>query len=251
MIYVYAVTDQPDEKLPQQSGLRGEELSKIVWRDIAAVVSGYDGAAPSPDADEVWRHEAVIESLMRDCTVVPMRFGTLAPSRRHVDETLCRTYGPLVADIARVRGQVEIGLRCLSHVADDVDDAEVDCRAASDTLTLPGTGRGAAYLRARVAADRHSRERQSGKLRLVRDVYDRLASHAHDSRLDERPEDRYGIAAAFLVPGDRMIAFRAIVGAVADANPDLALLCTGPWPPYSFVGAGAHATNHGETRHAT
>jgi hypothetical protein len=248
MIYVYAVVDRPDQKLPRQAGLRGEELSKIVWRDIAAVVSAYDGAAPSQGADEVWRHEAVIESLMSDCTVVPMRFGTLAPSRRHVDDILCRTYRALAEDIARVRGQVEIGMRCLSNIAEEAED---DCPAAGHASPLLGTGRGAAYLRERVAKDRHSRERQRGKLRLVRDVYDKLASHARDSRLDERPEDRHGIAAAFLVARDRMMAFRATVGDVADANPDLALLCTGPWPPYSFVGAGSQATNHSETRHAT
>jgi hypothetical protein len=248
MIYVYAVADRPDQKLPRQSGLRGEELSKVVWRDIAAVVSAYDGAAPLQGADDVWRHEAVIESLMNDCTVIPMRFGTLAPSRRHVDDILCRTYRALAEDIARVRGQVEIGLRCLSDIA---EDAEADCPAAGHVLTVPGIGPGSAYLRERVAKERHSRERQSGKLRLVRDVYDKLASHAHDSRLDDRPEDRHGIAAAFLVPRDRMMDFREVVSDVAAANPDLALLCTGPWPPYSFVGAGAHATNHGETRHAT
>ncbi len=118
-------------------------------------------------------------------------------------------------------------------------------------LTVPGTGPGAAYLRERVAKERHSRERQRGKLRLVRDVYDKLASHAHDSRLDDQPEDRHGIAAAFLVPRDRMTAFQEIVSDVAAANPQLALLCTGPWPAYSFVGAGPHATNQSEARHAS
>ena len=55
MIYVYAIADRPEQPLPRQSGLRGQELSKIAWRDIAAVVSAYDGAAPPQGADEVWR----------------------------------------------------------------------------------------------------------------------------------------------------------------------------------------------------
>jgi hypothetical protein len=142
-------------------------------------------------------------------------------------------------------------MRCLTTIAEDAEDGAADRAVADAALTLPATGRGAAYLRVRVAEERHARERQSGKARLVRDVYEKLASHAHVSRLDDRPEDRQGISAAFLVPCDRMTAFRAIVGDVADANPDLALLCTGPWPAYSFVGAGSDATNHGETRHAS
>ena len=250
MIYVYAVVERPEQPLPPQAGLRGEKLSKVVWRDIAAVVSAYDRAAPSPTADEVWRHEAVIESLMRDCTVVPMRFGTLAPSHRHVEDILCRTYRALAEDIARVRGQVEIGLRCSSMATEDAD-AESDCPSADHASTAPGAGPGSVYLRARVAKERHSRERQRGKLRLVRDVYDKLASHAHDSRLDDRPDDRHEIAAAFLVPRDRMTVFQEIVSDIAAANPELALLCTGPWPAYSFVGVGSHATNQSETRHAS
>jgi hypothetical protein len=248
MIYVYAVVDRPDQKLPRQLGLRGEELSKVVWRDIAAVIGAYDGAAPSQGADEVWRHETVIESLMSDCTVVPMRFGTLAPSRRHVDDILCRTYRALAEDIAHVRGQVEIGLRCVSNMA---EDAEADGPPVGHVLTVPGTGPGSAYLRGRVAEERHSRGRQRGKLRLVRDVYDKLARHAHDSRLDDRPEYRHGISAAFLLPRDRMTGFQEIVRDIAAVNPELALLCTGPWPAYSFVGAGSQPTNYGEARHAT
>ena len=162
-----------------------------------------------------------------------MRFGTLAPSRRHVDDILCRTYGALAADVARVRGHVEIGVRCLSDIA---EEAKADCAPVGPALTVPGTGPGAAYLRERVAKERHSRERQRGKLQLVRDVYDKLGSHAHDSRLDDQPEDRHGIAAAFLVPRDRMTAFQEIVSDVAAANPQLALLRTGPGRPIPSSG---------------
>lgn len=248
MIYVYAVADRPDQELPWQSGLGGQDLSKVVCRDIAAIVSAYDGAAPSASADEVWRHEAVIESLMGDCTVVPMRFGTLAPSRQHVGDILCRKYRALAEDIERVRGHIEIGLRFLSTIE---DDAEADRPPAYNGFQLSGTGPGSAYLRERLAKERHSRERRRGKLRLVRGVYDRLASHAHDSRFDEGPDEGRGIAAAFLVPRERIMVFREIVGAVADANPGLALLCTGPWPPYSFVGTAFSATSRSETRDAS
>ena len=248
MIYVYAVTDRPAQPLPSQRGLRGQKPSKVVWRDIAAVVSACDGAAPSASADEVWRHEAVVESLMSDCTVVPMRFGTLAPSRQHVGDILCQKYRALAEDIERVRGHVEIGMRFLTTI--DVD-AGADRPPACNGFQLSGTGPGSAYLRERVAKERHSRERRRGKLRLVRGVYDRLAIHAHESRFDEGGDDRRGIAAAFLVPRNRIAAFREIVGAVADANPGVALLCTGPWPPYSFVGTALYATNRSGTRHAS
>jgi hypothetical protein len=66
-----------------------------------------------------------------------------------------------------------------------------------------------------------------------------LVSQATASQLEAEPADRQGISAAFLVPRDRLASFQANVGRIADAHPELALLCTGPWPPYSFVTANA------------
>ena len=77
-----------------------------------------------------------------------------------------------------------------------------------------------------------------------------LASHANASTLDDEPDDRRGTSAAFLVSRDASYAFVTVVGGVANAHPELALLCTGPWPPYSFVNAGERATNRGEACHA-
>lgn len=240
MIYVYAITDRPEAPLPAQLGLRDEGLTKVVWRDVVAVVSPFSGAELSKTADELWRYEEVMEELMRDRAVLPVRFGTLLPSRQRVDEILRQAYRALVQDIARVRGHVEIGMRFLSALE---DGAEGGRPAAAPESTPRGTGPGSAYLCARLARERELRNRRRAKLRPVRDVYELLASHANASRLDEEPDDRHGTSAAFLVPRDRMTCFRNIVSEVAKAHPELALLCTGPWPPYSFVNAGASMTS--------
>jgi len=148
-----------------------------------------------------------------------------------------------------VRGHVEIGMRFLSTFE---TGAELNQPlTTSDGLMPPGAGPGSAYLRARLAQKRQLQDRQRAKLGLVRDVYALLASHANASWLDGELDDRHGISAAFLVPRDRIGSFRDVVGEVAYANPGLALLCTGPWPPYSFVRAGAGATGWSEECHAT
>jgi len=249
MIYVYAIADRPEEPLPSQLGLHDEALSAVIWRDIGAVVSKFNGAQTSKTADELWRHEEVVESLMSVRAVLPARFGTLLPSRQHVDDILRRVYRALVQDIERVRGHVEIGMRFLSTFE---TGAELNQPlTTSNGLMPPGAGPGSAYLRARLAQKRELQDRRRAKLGLVRDVYALLASHANASWLDGELDDRHGISAAFLVPRDRIGSFRDVVGEVAYANPGLALLCTGPWPPYSFVRAGAGATGWSEECHAT
>jgi Gas vesicle synthesis protein GvpL/GvpF len=248
MICVYAITDWPEEPLPIQLGQQDEPLAKIVWRDVVAVVSTFNASQLSRTADELWRHEEVVEALMSDRAVVPVRFGTLLPSPQRVRDLLCRAYGPLVQDIERVRGQVEIGMRFLSASENSAEDDRP--LVAPNGFALPGTGPGSAYLRARLARERERRDRQRAKLKLVRDAYELLASHANASRLDDEPNDRHGTSAAFLVPRDRILSFREIVIEVANAHPELALLCTGPWPAYSFVNAGERATSWSEESHA-
>jgi hypothetical protein len=251
MIYVYAIADRPDEPLPSQLGQQDEALAKVVWRDVVAVVSTFNGSQLPKTADELWRHEEVVEALMSDRAVIPVRFGTLFPSPQRVSDLLRRAYGALVQDIERVRGQVEIGMRFLTAV-DRGRSAAVDSHGGDhpttslDRLPLSPMGPGSVYLWTRLGKERELRDRQRAKLTLVQEAYERLASHANASTLADEPDDRRGTSAAFLVPRDRIPCFREIVGAVANAHPELALLCTGPWPPYSFVNAGARATHRGE-----
>lgn len=247
MIYVYAVTDRPEAPLPDRWGLRNEELAKVVWQDVVAVVSTLDGAQLSRKADELWRHEEVVESLMSDRAVLPVRFGTRLPSRERVSDMLCRAYRALVQDIERVRGHVEVGMRFLTAIE---NGAQADPPLTSSN-GLPGARSGAAYLRARLVEERELRNRQKTKLRLVREVYDLLASHANASQLDDRPDDQHGAAAAFLVPCERIGIFCEIVSEAANAHPELALLCTGPWPAYSFVNAGERAGTWSNECHAS
>jgi hypothetical protein len=167
-----------------------------------------------------------------------------------------------------VRGHIEIGIRFLataerqstdsSPVRDALDAAAAQSEnsapphVASNGFDRSGLGPGTAYLQAKVTKQRFSRDRRRVGLGMVQKLCAALVSQATVSRLDAEPADRHGISAAFLVPRDRLASFQAIVGRIADAHPELALLCTGPWPPYSFVTANATepATKRSSNGHA-
>jgi len=253
--YVYAITDRPQEPLPNQLGRDGAELEQIAWRDIGAVISTSDGSRSASTSDDMWRHEEVVEALMAGRAVLPARFGTSLPSHRAVSEMLSQSYTRFVQDLERVRGHIEIGIRFLATAEDqptvsspvrDTPDAaaaqsgnSAPPHVASNGFDRSGPGPGTAYLQAKVTEQRSSRNRQRVGLAMVQKLCAALVSQATASRLEAEPADRQGISAAFLVPRDRLASFQANVGRIADAHPELALLCTGPWPPYSFVTANA------------
>ena len=44
---------------------------------------------------------------------------------------------------------------------------------------------------------------------------------------------------SYLVPDPELDRFKRVVSRLAVEHPELAIVCTGPWPPYSFVDDGA------------
>lgn len=240
-ICLYAITDRPQMPLPAQLGLGDAALAPIVWHDIGAVISSHDDEPPPASADALWRYEAVIEALMERRTVLPVRYGTMMPTERTVTDMLRRDYAQFTDDIARVQGHVEIGVRFVPLAV----GAE-DMRAApKESVATSGT----AYLMTKVAQVQDCERRRAAATETARTMYAILKHLATASRFDAETADRDWIAAAFLMPRDATETFQQAVDRLAMAHPKLALLCTGPWPPYSFVGAWAGEKAIGEDDH--
>jgi Gas vesicle synthesis protein GvpL/GvpF len=63
-------------------------------------------------------------------------------------------------------------------------------------------------------------------------VHEALAALARDTVVRDGPDL---LRAAYLVDRDTVDAFVALVRRLQETHASLALLCTGPWPPYSFA----------------
>jgi Gas vesicle synthesis protein GvpL/GvpF len=150
----------------------------------------------TPDA--LWRHEALLEGLMRDGGVLPVRYGTVVPDEDAVLRALAERRDELAAGLERVRGAVELALR-------------VDARDPSAGF-----------------ADRAASTGRAMRL------HEALGPLARESVLQP---SREMVRAAYLVDRGDVDAFVARVRELEAAHPELALVCTGPWPPFSFAEA--------------
>ncbi|MDX6657961.1 MAG: hypothetical protein QOH62_2754, partial [Solirubrobacteraceae bacterium] len=139
MIWVYAVCERPDLPLPRVRGLARAPLDMIAEGPLVAVVSRHAQPPDEPALDALWAHERVVESLMGERAVLPMRFGTRPPSADGVREILAGRRDALLEMLDRVRGRVELALRAMQPAA----------RAAA--APSPATASGGEYLRARLA----------------------------------------------------------------------------------------------------
>lgn len=221
MIYVYALTDPAGAVPPDVRGLEHQPLGNIVVGDVSATFTAHAEIAVAPVAQNLWRHEQVVESFMRNpgLALLPVRFGTTFPDEAHLEDVLRRNQGVLKAGLDRVRGCVELGLRV--------------SRTSAEAAALPqadfSTGR--EYMAARLAehrlrcdADQLAAELESALMPLAREMARR-----------EARAPQVVLSSAFLVNHDRAEEFAATVRTLAAAHPSLRLLCTGPWPAYHFA----------------
>jgi hypothetical protein len=193
-----------------EAGARPEPPVMAVESDGVTVL-----CAPSPDAQPdvtaLWRHEEQLERLMAQRPLLPVRFGTRVADEAAAAAAVAGRGAELMARLERVRDAVELAVR--------VRFAEPEPETEPATVATSG----AEYLRARTA-----RTHAADAIRAA------LEALARDSR--ERAGDE-PLRAAYLVERGAVEAFVARVRELQAEHPELAILCTGPWPPYSFAEA--------------
>lgn len=239
-LYLYAITDHPELPIPTLRGVRNIDENesrpyKLAFGDIAAVVSSLSTNVISPTEVNLWRHERVVETLMTNHTVLPMRFGTMIDDETAVHKVLERYYQNFTASLNRVRGRVELGLRVLWDDAKRGGiGAEVQRWHRNSSLrSIAGNGR--RYLLNRLAADRQHQLLRQKMENLAEDVHAPLSHLAAESTLQVFVTPQLPLTAAYLVERDGIVDFQKEVDSLSSAYPLLHFLCTGPWPPYNFV----------------
>ncbi len=209
-VYLYAVCAGA-ASLPRDA-LHGPPLRAIREGGLSAVVAD---RAPIVEAgeDELWRHENAIELLMDEHDLLPARFGTVLAGDGEVRRLLAQRREQLSAALRRVAGAVELSVRAFWR--------ELAPMRAED---------GTAYLEARAERERRARA-------LADTLEGRLAPLARAGRLRSSPAAKMPAVGSYLVARPMVPAFAAEFDRLEGELLDAMLVCTGPWPPYSFVEA--------------
>ena len=208
MIHVYAIVEA-SEALPSGSGLGGAAVEGYDLDGIQAIVSRHEGTRIEPTETALLEHAEVVEAAMAETgAILPARFGRGLADERDLDDLLRSRHGELTRGLEQVRGCVELGVRIL---------APGPAVSASDN----GAATGTEYMQTRLAELARAEE-------VAHEIHDLLAEGARESA---RP--------AYLVPRGDVDRFRGHVRSVENSYPQLVVVCTGPWPPYSFAAIAA------------
>jgi Gas vesicle synthesis protein GvpL/GvpF len=233
VIEVYAITDHPTPPLPPDKGLRALPVDGLA----AICGSGAERGTGDVSPEALWRHEEVVEALMADRDLLPVRYGSRLPDEGALVRAVEVRQDELRAALGRVRGAVELSLRVMA--GDEIRASDAGAETVGEGGHSSGTseragerpgrdGEGARYLRARA---RSSAARESIRAAVERPLA-ALARATAENPPGSPPEL---LRAAYLVDRKRVDVFTRAVARLQQAHPELRLLCTGPWPPYSFA----------------
>jgi len=206
MIHLYGFTHK-GAPVPPVRGLDEQPLLAVEVGGVAAVVSRHAALDRAPTRAAAIRHGEVVEALRAEDAVLPVRFGERFATTDGLVAATSRLAPAIVDRLQQLRGCVELGVR--------VTGADLSLAAAAD---------GTSYLRERAAA-----------LARRDELFDRL--HRRLERLAcasvVSPGDSF--VASYLVRADAQAAFTTCVSEFGADNPQLTVVCTGPWAPYSFA----------------
>jgi hypothetical protein len=187
-------------------------LHAVPLGDLAAICAPAEEREITPDT--LWRHEQVVEALMEDRDLLPVRFGTRLDDDAAAARSLAGRGAEFKRALERVRGAVELSVRAV--FIDTAGRVEPTAESGADYLRL----------KRRITAAQET---------VASAVHEplRALARAHALRSPRPPAE--ALRAAYLVERDAVGRFTGLVAQLDEQHPELRLLCTGPWPPYSFV----------------
>ena len=233
MLYVYGIVDSPSFDGTALNGHDGASVFPVPCGNCAAVASNLSRREIAPQPRSVWLHEQVLQALMRQHAVVPIRFGTIVTDASLLRSTVRLMHGALAIDLRRLRRKVEFALRITNIHTESPPVREAERQGDSAQALPPGTR----YLRARAERLRERIAGETAAGRLECRLRRHLDRSAYSAVWEPATMRSATLAASYLVERDAVPAFIDAIAAARARHPALHVSCTGPWAPYSFVTA--------------
>lgn len=238
--YVYCIIKSNEGRNfgPIGIGERGDIVSTIGYNDISAVISSSPMTKYVISRENMMAHEKVIEEVMKDYTVLPVRFCTIAASAEEVRTLLRRRYSELKGLLKDMDNKVEMGLRGIwkdmsrifNEIAEDnreVKKLKKKAEGKSDKIgNVSKVSLGKAVKK--VLDEKKDNE--------TRKILNRFKRSAIDVRTNDLLGDTMFLNAVFLIDRTREKEFDFLVEDLVEEYKDRATFkYVGPAPPFNFV----------------
>lgn len=234
MVYLYGITKKTNSLLREIRGIDYAPLTTVTNGEINAIVSVQDPIDLQPSAKRLWQHEAVVEQLMTQHTVLPVRFATTFPDVEAVRRYLEAYQEVIHFDLDRVSGCVELSLRVIQLWGPESGDGAVGESELCFEL-VEREKQDPAFEVARRTAEVQKAMFDERTIGLAAVCSRSLELVSVDYKVEVMDGSGVLLKASYLVDRARLPDMQETVRGLMQAYPHMQFLCTGPWPPYHFV----------------
>jgi hypothetical protein len=237
--YLYGIIGTDEAKNFGTMGIGGRKdmVSTISYEDVSAIVSRTPVIRYDLSRENLLAHQRVIEEVMKEFTVLPVRFCTIAESAEDIRGVLRKRHSEFKGLLRDMDNKVELGVKVLWR----------DIKAVFSEIGEEGNIKKLKEKIGLMPLDRSQSERIAlGKMvqkalevkkeREAEGILDILRPLAVETKLNKVHGDSMVLNAAFLVDGGRVRDFDGKISELsAMKNGRMIFKYVGPVPPFNFV----------------
>jgi hypothetical protein len=237
-VYVYGVVSGSDPELQGAGVAAAAPVRSVAGAGFAAVVSDVPAGWRAANRTDLQAHDRVLNQLVGESAVIPMRFGVVMASDDEVRERLLtRRSNELGALFERLAGRVQMSVKAYyvgEALLREVLRRHPELKRRSDAIEgqpLPASQRERIALGQDVAAALEEQRELDQDLLVAP-----LSEPADDVRVEAPAAERQALNLQLLIRRDRRTQLDAAVTRLATEHGDrFAFRYVGPLPPYSFT----------------
>ena len=242
--YIYGVIKEGERKSFGFCGINeGEEVYTITYQDIACVVSNspvqdYSSMVKEALGHLLVKHQTVIEKIMKDHTIIPMKFGTFACNDNEVAQVLKRGYSQFKELLTNIDGKIELDVAAIWTDSNGIikeigeEDKEIRELKAEIAKKPPSSTLQDRIKIGMMIKDVLDKRREKEQAHII----DFLKEATVDFQKHQVMDDKMVLNCAFLLEKSKEPDFDARLKALdKEYNQKVNFRCVGPLPPYSFA----------------
>lgn len=243
LLYAYGIIDSNCriERLIQGVGKSG--VYSIPYDDIGVVVSNIETEIKKVKPKVALEHERVVETLMKDFTILPIRFQTVFEKKDDVLHMMNSYHGEFKRNLTRLYDKVEFGIKAFwpgQLVRERIVEAcDANHRAGSASsrcigfIPLHTSGKSFLMKKFRIYEIEKEFGREADKYKETIDSY--FSPIALEKKLKKLQTENLLLNASYLIKKEKQTLFKEVFYQLKSACAELKYLFSGPWPPYNFI----------------
>jgi len=234
-IYIYGIIDSKGRIGRHIKGLRRTRVYTIPYRNISIVASTLNREIQDISSDRIVEHEIVVERLMENFAVLPVRFHTIFNSKKDVLTVISDYYIDFRENLNRLRNKAEFGIKVIWDGNAIRERIINNCPEKSQRMPVSGNSPAKSFIKEKFQKYKIDKEFKEEAERCIIAVDSFFSGAAAEKRLEKLKSENLLLSASYLVDKERQNDFKQSFEELKSTHSDFKYLFSGPWPPYNFI----------------